>query len=58
MSRVAVLGGGVAGLTAVDELSQRNFLVDVFERRNQLGGKVLSFPSASHPGLGPASSGT
>jgi uncharacterized protein with NAD-binding domain and iron-sulfur cluster len=53
MSRVAVLGGGVAGLTAADELSQRNFHVDVFESRNQLGGKARSFPSTKFGDLGP-----
>lgn len=52
MPRVAVLGGGVAGLTASDELSQRNFEVDVFERRDQLGGKARSFPSTPLGDLG------
>jgi len=51
MSRVAVLGGGVAGLTAADELSQRNFQVDVFERRPELGGKARSFLSGPVDGL-------
>jgi uncharacterized protein with NAD-binding domain and iron-sulfur cluster len=52
MQRVAVLGGGVAGLTAADELSQRNFEVDVFEQRDQLGGKARSFLSKPPlPGL-------
>jgi uncharacterized protein with NAD-binding domain and iron-sulfur cluster len=52
MPRVAVLGGGVAGLTAADELSQRNFKVDLFERRDQLGGKARSFPSVPIEDLG------
>ena len=41
--RVAVLGGGVAGLTAAHELAERGFQVTVFERR-ALGGKARSIP--------------
>lgn len=40
-SRVAVLGGGVAGLTAAHELAERGFEVTVYERR-ALGGKARS----------------
>ncbi|WP_327148793.1 hydroxysqualene dehydroxylase [Nocardia sp. NBC_01329] len=42
-SRVAVLGGGVAGLTAAHELAERGFEVTVYERR-ALGGKARSMP--------------
>jgi uncharacterized protein with NAD-binding domain and iron-sulfur cluster len=38
---VAVLGGGVGGLTAAHELAERGFAVTVFERR-ALGGKARS----------------
>ncbi|MFG3281832.1 FAD-dependent oxidoreductase [Streptomyces sp. NPDC048111] len=38
---VAVLGGGVAGLTVAHELAERGFRVTVFERR-ALGGKARS----------------
>ncbi len=38
---VAVLGGGVAGLTAAHELAERGFSVTVYERR-ALGGKARS----------------
>ncbi|WP_227998032.1 hydroxysqualene dehydroxylase [Nocardia australiensis] len=41
--RVAVLGGGVAGLTAAHELAERGFQVTVYERR-ALGGKARSIP--------------
>jgi uncharacterized protein with NAD-binding domain and iron-sulfur cluster len=40
--RVAVLGGGMAGLAAAHELVERGFLVDVYERK-ALGGKARSF---------------
>src|SRR3954463_11316374 len=42
---VAVLGGGMAGLTAAHELAERGFAVTVYER-NALGGKARSIPVA------------
>src|SRR5215210_5282660 len=39
--RVAVLGGGMAGLAAAHELVERGFEVDVYERK-ALGGKARS----------------
>ncbi|GII05117.1 hydroxysqualene dehydroxylase [Planobispora takensis] len=41
--RVAVLGGGVAGLSAAHELAERGFEVTVYERK-ALGGKARSIP--------------
>jgi uncharacterized protein with NAD-binding domain and iron-sulfur cluster len=43
--RVAVLGGGMAGLAAAHELVERGFKVDVYERK-ALGGKARSIPVA------------
>jgi len=40
---VAVLGGGMAGLTVAHELAERGFAVTVHER-NALGGKARSIP--------------
>jgi uncharacterized protein with NAD-binding domain and iron-sulfur cluster len=40
---VAILGGGVAGLTAAHELAERGFNVDVYEHK-ALGGKARSIP--------------
>lgn len=40
---VAVLGGGMAGLTAAHELAERGFRVTVHERK-ALGGKARSIP--------------
>src|SRR5215207_7674183 len=41
---VAILGGGVAGLTAAHELAERGFSVTVYEARDRLGGKARSLP--------------
>src|SRR5713101_6282765 len=41
---VAILGGGVAGLSAAHELIERGFHVEVFERKPVLGGKARSIP--------------
>jgi uncharacterized protein with NAD-binding domain and iron-sulfur cluster len=47
--RVAVLGAGVAGLTAAHELAQRGFEVVVYERRSVAGGKARSFDGTVLP---------
>ena len=39
---VAILGGGVAGLTAAHELVERGFDVEVYEKRSVFGGKARS----------------
>jgi len=42
---VAVLGGGVAGLSAAHELVERGFTVTVHEKRAVPGGKARSYPA-------------
>src|SRR5688500_9812598 len=49
--RVAVLGGGMAGLAAAHELVERGFRVDVYERK-ALGGKARSIPVKGTAGGG------
>src|SRR5688572_24314106 len=46
MTTVAVLGGGVAGLSAAHELAERGFAVTVYEQRDAAGGKARSIPYA------------
>jgi geranylgeranyl pyrophosphate synthase/uncharacterized protein with NAD-binding domain and iron-sulfur cluster len=43
-TRVIVLGGGVAGMSAAHELVERGLEVVVLERRNVAGGKARSIP--------------
>ena len=40
---VAIIGGGVAGMTAAQELAERGFGVTVYEATTELGGKARSF---------------
>jgi len=51
MSRVVILGGGVAGLSAAHELIERGFEVVVLERQDVAGGKARSIV-VSHDGAG------
>jgi 15-cis-phytoene desaturase len=45
--RVAVLGGGVGGLSAAHELIERGFEVCVYEKRDVFGGKARSLSVAN-----------
>ena len=44
VTSVAVLGGGVGGLSAAHELAERGFDVTVYEARDEFGGKARSMP--------------
>src|SRR5271165_3337646 len=44
MARVAVIGGGLAGLAASAALGGAGFEVDLYEARGFLGGRATSWP--------------
>lgn len=41
--RIAIVGGGLAGLAAAAALSGRGFAITLYEARRQLGGRAASF---------------
>jgi uncharacterized protein with NAD-binding domain and iron-sulfur cluster len=55
MTNVAILGGGVGGLSAAHELIERGFDVTVYELRSIPGGKARSMdvPLLAEPGRAP-----
>jgi uncharacterized protein with NAD-binding domain and iron-sulfur cluster len=48
-SKVAILGGGIGGLTAAHELALRGFAVEIFDAQTIPGGKARTIP-APHTG--------
>lgn len=55
MKTVAILGGGVGGLSAAHELAERGFKVKVYEKHKVFGGKARSLPvpKSATPGNAP-----
>jgi geranylgeranyl pyrophosphate synthase/uncharacterized protein with NAD-binding domain and iron-sulfur cluster len=52
MTHVVILGGGVGGLSAAQELAERGFEVSVYEARPLAGGKARSIPASPNPAGG------
>jgi uncharacterized protein with NAD-binding domain and iron-sulfur cluster len=50
---VAILGGGIGGLSAAHELAERGFDAAVYEQRDRFGGKARSLPVPGSGGEGP-----
>lgn len=51
MTEVAVIGGGIGGLSTAHELVERDFDVAVFEANERFGGKARSVPIDDPPAL-------
>jgi 15-cis-phytoene desaturase len=51
-NRVAIFGGGVAGLSAAHELVERGFQVSIYEKREICGGKARSLAVPDDPAKG------
>ncbi|TYL38608.1 phytoene dehydrogenase [Natronococcus pandeyae] len=49
MTDVTVIGGGIGGLSAAQELAERGFDVTVYEANDRFGGKARSMPIADGP---------
>lgn len=49
--RVAVIGGGIAGLAAAHAAALSGAEVTLYERDDRLGGKLLTTPFAGHVGI-------
>ena len=49
--KVAVVGGGLAGLAAALDLVDAGAEVTLYEARPTLGGKVQTLPARHHPAL-------
>ena len=44
MKKVAIIGGGVAGLTLAYKLLQGKYEVTIFEQNKDVGGQLYAFP--------------
>lgn len=48
-AHIAVIGGGLSGLTAAYDLSKKGYQVDLFEMGERLGGRLWEFPENQLP---------
>jgi uncharacterized protein with NAD-binding domain and iron-sulfur cluster len=47
---VVIIGAGVAGLTAADELSKKGYKITIYENSNAIGGKAITYFDNGLPG--------
>lgn len=48
-AHVAVVGGGLSGLTAALELARKGYRISLFEKERRLGGRLRDFPTEILP---------
>ena len=49
MKKIAIIGGGIAGLTFARCLSNNNFKIDIYEKKSEfgeIGAAISMFPNA------------
>jgi len=42
--KIAVIGGGISGITCACDLNQKGYSVDIYEKENGVGGSLLKMP--------------
>ena len=42
--KIAVIGGGISGITCAYDLNQKGYSVDIYEKENEVGGSLLKMP--------------
>lgn len=42
--KIAVIGGGISGITCAYDLNQKGYSVDIFEKENRVGGSLFKMP--------------
>jgi glutamate synthase (NADPH/NADH) small chain len=45
--KVAVIGGGISGISAALELDRKGFQVTIYEKSEQLGGRLWDYEGAN-----------
>jgi glutamate synthase (NADPH) small chain len=48
-NKVAVVGGGISGLSAAVDLDKKGYSVTIYEKENKLGGRMWTFPKEVLP---------
>jgi len=42
--KIAIIGGGISGITCAYDLNQKGYSVDIYEKENGVGGSLLKMP--------------
>lgn len=48
MKKIAIIGAGLGGLTAAISLASKGYQVDLFEKNNHCGGKLMPYELGTH----------
>ncbi|MBU3199257.1 FAD-dependent oxidoreductase [Clostridium estertheticum] len=42
--KIAIIGGGISGITCAYDLNKKGYSVDIYEKENEIGGSLLKMP--------------